>query len=98
MASEARSGRGTLRTVALAYGSGTAEHRPRIYRCGPPTAAHSPLGAAVGGGAIAADCRRATSINPSPTTYAPAVARRCSACCHVPCVSVRPHPLCQRFR
>jgi hypothetical protein len=49
MASEARSGQGTLRTVALASGGETADNRPSAVRCQPPTAEHSPLGAAVCG-------------------------------------------------
>jgi hypothetical protein len=56
MASEARSGQGTLRTVALASGGETADNRPSAVRCQPPTAEHSPLGAAVcGSGATTND-------------------------------------------
>jgi hypothetical protein len=35
MASEARSGQGTLRTVALASGGETADNRPSAVRCDP---------------------------------------------------------------
>lgn len=37
MVTESEVSQGTLRTVALACGSGTANHRPSAHRCGPPT-------------------------------------------------------------
>jgi hypothetical protein len=50
----------------LACGSGTADHRPSDARRGPPAAAHSPLGAAVGGGAIGCGCGQTNKDQSSP--------------------------------